>query len=154
MSKKKLGMGFRDLFCFNQALLAKQCWRFLKNEDNLVSRIMKAKYYSRSSVLEAQRGQRPSYAWWSIQWSCGLVKEGLIWRIGNGTSVKIWGDKWLPMPSTYTVQSQPITLTREVKVSALIDEGTRWWNQTLLQENFNQKEVQLIQSILVRSSSQ
>jgi hypothetical protein len=93
ISKKNGGMGFRDLHLFNQALLAKQCWRLLKNEDSIVSKIMKGKYYPRSSILEAPCGNRPSYAWRSIQGSCGLLKEGLIWRIGNGNKVKIWGEK-------------------------------------------------------------
>lgn len=89
MSKKNGGMGFRDLHCFNQALFAKQCWRLFKNEDSLVSKILKVKYYPRSSILEAQKGTKPSYAWRSIEQSCGLLKKGLIWRIGNETSVKI-----------------------------------------------------------------
>ena len=63
MSKKNGGMGFRDLYYFNQALLSKQGWHFLKNEDSLVARIMKAKYYPRCSILEGQRESRPSYAW-------------------------------------------------------------------------------------------
>ena len=85
---------------------------------------------------------------------CSLLKEWLIWRIGNGTSVQIWGDKWLPRLSTYAVQSQPIILNKDSKVSALINDDMRWWNQTLLQENFSQEEMQLIQSIPIGSTSQ
>jgi hypothetical protein len=115
---------------------------------------MKGKYYPRSSILEASCGNRPSYAWRSIQGSCGLLKVGLIWRIGNGNKVKIWGEKWLPKPTTYTVQSPPNTLNRESLVCDLIDPDTRWWNPIILQENFNPEERHLIQSIPIGSAHQ
>jgi hypothetical protein len=45
VSKAQGGLGFRDLVIFNKALLAKQCWRLLKNPDSLVARILQAKYF-------------------------------------------------------------------------------------------------------------
>lgn len=83
-SKEKGGLGFRDFLCINKALLAKQFWRLWQDPDSFVSRILKAKYYPNSSVLEARLGNKPSFAWRSIVGSCDLVKQVLYWGIGNG----------------------------------------------------------------------
>jgi hypothetical protein len=93
------GMGFRDLHFFNKALLAKQCWRLWKEEDSIMAKIMKGKYYPRGTVLDSQLGNKPSFIWRSIHCSRNLVQDGLIWRIGDGSKVHIWGDKWLPTPN-------------------------------------------------------
>lgn len=44
-SKAYGGMGFRKLRSFNIALVGKQGWRLLINENSLVSRVYKARYY-------------------------------------------------------------------------------------------------------------
>lgn len=75
-------MGFRDLACFNKVLLAKQVWRMWKMPDSLIARIMKAKYHPEVSILEAPRGKKPYFALRSIQSSCDLIREGLVWRMG------------------------------------------------------------------------
>jgi hypothetical protein len=74
-------MGFRDFACFDKALLAKQCWRLWKMSDSLITRIMKAKYFPNCLILDASQGRNPSFAWRSIQKSCELLMEGLIWRV-------------------------------------------------------------------------
>lgn len=48
------GLGFKDLRCYNLALLAKQGWRLLNGGDSLLRRVLKTKYYPRSSILKAQ----------------------------------------------------------------------------------------------------
>ena len=39
-----------------------------------------------------------------------VVGAGHRWQVGDGTSIQIWRDKWLPKPSTFQVISMPNTL--------------------------------------------
>jgi hypothetical protein len=43
-NKNHGGMGFRDTWAFNEALLTKQGWRFITQPDSLVAKVYKAKY--------------------------------------------------------------------------------------------------------------
>jgi len=110
MSWKKLGrkkeiggMGFRELDCFNMAMLAKQGWRLLKISDSLAARVLKEKYYPKSSFLLSSLGKRPSFSWRSIWNARPLIEEGIMWRVGNGLNVKIWEDKWIPSTFSHKI---------------------------------------------------
>jgi hypothetical protein len=46
------GMGFRDLHTFN-IVLGKQSWRLLSNLESLCARVLKAKYFPDTSLLNA-----------------------------------------------------------------------------------------------------
>jgi hypothetical protein len=41
---------------FNKALLAKQVWRILQNPNSLTGKIVQAKYFPHSSIMEATLG--------------------------------------------------------------------------------------------------
>jgi hypothetical protein len=73
--------------------------------------------------------------------------EGLVWRIGDGKQVKIWGDRWVPQPSTFKIQSPCISLPIDAKVAELFDPAGGGWNVQLVKSIFNEEEAALICNI-------
>ncbi|XP_021760243.1 uncharacterized protein LOC110725079 [Chenopodium quinoa] len=131
------GLGFRDLRCFNQALLAKQIWRLHHNQGSLVHSILKAKYFKHCDVLEAYRGYDPSYTWRSIWGAKSLLLEGLKWRVGNGTDIPVWDCAWLPGNSSICVPSLLDRSDMSLRVCDLIDHESMSWREEVIRNNFN-----------------
>ncbi|GJZ76993.1 reverse transcriptase [Tanacetum coccineum] len=65
-SKFRRGLGFRYFGVFNRSLLAKQVWRLITNPTALAAKVLKARYFPRSSFFDANVGYRPSYVWRSF----------------------------------------------------------------------------------------
>jgi ribonuclease HI len=143
-SKDVGGLGCRDLEIFNQALLAKQGWRILQKPGSLVGKIFREKYFRGSSFFTATVGRNPSYAWRSMLKARGILDEGLVWRIGDGSSIRIWEDKWVQPTLGYNLKRPIVGVNHEDRVSILIDQESRWWNVPKLQEMFSEVEVQTI----------
>ena len=103
LPKAQGGLGFRDMHAFNVAMLSCQAWRLIQYPDSLCAQILKAWYYPNGQLLEAQPSAGISYAWHSLLHGVQLVREGFIWRIGNGTNVNIWSNPWIPRPWSRTM---------------------------------------------------
>ena len=131
------GMRFINLKIFNVALLAKQCWRMLKEKDSLLHRVFKAKYFSKCSFLEAYTGGNASYTWRSLWGPKSLLLEGLQWRIGNGRKVKAWDDKWLQTQGVITRPFLGVEFNPDLLVHALIDDSKEEWNAELIKLMFS-----------------
>lgn len=110
-SKSVEGMGFRGISEFNQSLLGKQYWRLLEEENSLAGRVMKGRYYPRTNLENSNSGFRSSYAWRSIQCAKELVQRGSRWRIGNGKTVRVFDDRWIPCNPGFKVRSPRINLS-------------------------------------------
>jgi hypothetical protein len=66
VSKRKGGMCFHDIHCFNLALLAKQAWRLIQEPDSLCARVLRAKYFPSGDLLNAELKKGSSFTWQSI----------------------------------------------------------------------------------------
>lgn len=94
-SKDKGGLGMRDFSAFNNALLAKQCWRLATNPTSFAATVLRGKYFLRTDIWEEKIPQQASFTWRSIMSARELVKEGSRWVVGNGRKVKFWKDAWV-----------------------------------------------------------
>lgn len=131
------GLGFKDLSVFNDALLGRQAWRLIRKPDSLLGQVMKAKYYPNRSFLEASLGQSCSFSWKSIWSSKALIKEGMIWRVGNGLHINIWRDPWLVDKESRFATSEEVENLNYV--NELIDNNTMEWKTNLIAESFNER---------------
>uniref|UniRef100_A0A453MSL4 Reverse transcriptase zinc-binding domain-containing protein n=1 Tax=Aegilops tauschii subsp. strangulata TaxID=200361 RepID=A0A453MSL4_AEGTS len=132
--KCKGGVGFRDFRIFNQALLARQAWRLISKPDSLCAQILKARYYPDGNLVDTVFTGNASSSWQAISYGLELLKKGLIWRVGNGRSIRVWRDNWIPRPYSY----KPISARGRCRyhfVSDLLNDNGSW-KTGLLQQYF------------------
>ncbi|KAK3221803.1 hypothetical protein Dsin_008828 [Dipteronia sinensis] len=104
-SKNLGGLGFRNLDIFSRALLSKQGWRLISTPNSLVARVLKNRYYPAASFLKAEKCSSRSMVWNSILWGWGILEAGTRCWIGNGSTVYIKNDRWIPQPATFQIVS-------------------------------------------------
>ena len=146
MPKNEGGMGFKELRKFNNAMLAKQVWRLVHDKQSLFYRVFKAKFFPSGDIFSAQV-KSGSYAWQSILKARYLIADGARYRVGNGQTVWIYQDCWLPSDGSGKVISPPSLLSTDARVANIIDVDSGWWNVYLLERAFLSFEVQKIKSI-------
>ncbi|KAA3479973.1 reverse transcriptase [Gossypium australe] len=140
------GMGFKNLFLFNKALLAKQVWRILTQPKFLLAKVLKARYHPYSHILSANIGSYPSFTWRSICSAQDLIVNGMLWRVGNGTCINIWDDPWLPGRENNRLSVEKI-MPNWTTVNQLINYETNTWNKELIHNIFYADTATRISSI-------
>ncbi|KAL9230819.1 hypothetical protein vseg_006119 [Gypsophila vaccaria] len=149
--KKLRGIGFRDYRLFNQALLGKQAWRLCIDEESLVSRVFKGKYYPDSTFLKANLGVNPSYTWRSICEARSVVRLGLRKRISDGRRTAIWEEAWIPGNNDGRVITRKPVNCSWFMVKDLIGENNNSWREADVRACFIPFEADRILSIRLSS---
>lgn len=92
------GWGFRNLECFNLALLVKQYWRLMTQSNSLVACILKEKYF-KGNLPSTSSKCKSSMLWKSLLATQELVDKGARWQVRNGKTIQIWKHWWLLIPN-------------------------------------------------------
>ncbi|XP_071939906.1 uncharacterized protein [Coffea arabica] len=139
LNKSAGGLGFKDFEAFNQALLGKKVWRLLTKPNPLVSKVLKAKYSPKDSILQCSSTKNASWIWQGLMGTKSLVNEGLIRRIGNGRSTSIWEHKWIPDTATGRPTTCRLSNCELERVDELISHHR--WNRNIIFRNFNRNDA-------------
>ncbi|KAF7812457.1 reverse transcriptase [Senna tora] len=92
------------------------------------------------------KGHKPSWGWSSLLDGRDFLKDGLCWRIGNGSKVKVGKDKWIP-PLEGMMLSLPLSYVgdKDALVSDLICDGD--WDLSSIACSIAPSELNAILSI-------
>ena len=141
-------MGFRKGKDFNKALLAKLAWMIASNRDSLCINLLRSKYKVRENWIQSEPSKNASPIWKAIEKTKPLIAKGACYLVGNGASINVWMDSWIPwlvgfkpIPKVDSIQRNPLML------SNLISTEDHCWNLPLLNELFNSELVEAIQKI-------
>ena len=104
--------------------------------------------------MEATNPSSSSYAWKSVLRGREVIKRGAIWRIGDGKSAAIWGERWLPNKFAPTVVSPCVANLVDAKVSSLIDQETISWKTEIIDTILLIFEVVMVQKIPLSHTDQ
>ena len=138
------GIGFKKIHDFNIAMLGKQCWKLMTDPHSLVARILKARYYPRSSFTDASVGFYPSYTWRSLMAAKNVVVNGSRIQIGDGQQVQLSKDPWLPDVHNGFITSELDESLATATVDCLMVPGQRSWDYDLITDVFNSRDAGLI----------
>lgn len=99
--------------------LTKWCW------------LDKAKYFPRGTIFDA-KASSGSYAWQSILKAKKVIDVRLVWRLGNGNSIQIYNDRWIPITNSAKIISPWVVVLEDAVVANLLDQDWRGWNRNWL----------------------
>ena len=76
-----------------------------------------------------------------------VIDLGSRWRVGSGSRIHIWRDRWIPTKTTFKIQSLVKILTKNATIDSLIQHPTRQWNVPLIDAMFSTTKAATIKSI-------
>ncbi|KAL9816039.1 putative ribonuclease H domain, reverse transcriptase zinc-binding domain-containing protein [Arabidopsis thaliana] len=144
-SKGEGGLGFRDLQCFNDALLAKLSWRILTKPQCLLARTLLGKYCHFTPFLDCKPPATISHGWRSICIGRDLLKRKLGKVIGCGKQTSLWQEPWLSLQSPITPMGPPHASSHKWTVSQLISPTTLEWDRGLIQQTIPEFEIEILE---------
>lgn len=112
----------------------------------LMARVLKSKYFKDCSFMEAGLGNNPSWVWRSIWEGRKVLEAGFRWSIGNGASVRIDKDPWLPLAGDFKPRridaDEGFTWVRQ-----LINDDMATWKEEVISRLFFPDHARCILSI-------
>ncbi|CAN0914975.1 Putative ribonuclease H protein At1g65750 [Linum grandiflorum] len=147
--KEHGGMGFKDLYGFNLAMLGKQGWQLFTNHTTLVYKILKAKYFPHGNFLSAALGSNPSVTWRSIVEARLTVLQGYRWKVGDGSQIKVWEDPWIRRDGCFEAESRSPIPDSNLRVSALLQPNGEEWDEVRVRSLFHPREADEILAMTV-----
>ena len=131
--KDEGGLDFRKSKAFNQALLAKIAWWVAIDRDNICVRALRSKYKVDEDWLGSEPRKNASHLWCAIEKLRPIIKMGACFLVGDGLSIDMWKDPWVPWLEGFTPKplhaNDPNT---PMRVSNLFDASNRSWKTNVL----------------------
>ncbi|XP_026458491.1 uncharacterized protein LOC113359006 [Papaver somniferum] len=141
------GLGFMNMVLFNSAMITKIGWRLEQDKDSLWYQLMDAKYLLGRNVLSMNTKAKDgdSWIWKGVLEGIQNIQQHCEWRIGNGNTIKIWEDFWIPTSTDKLIK--PANCPNDIQLLAHLTTYQREWNIYLIQQIFSFDTAQVITNL-------
>ncbi|KAK6131123.1 hypothetical protein DH2020_035122 [Rehmannia glutinosa] len=150
LPKSDGGLGFQDLGLFNEALLTKQLWRLVSQPNLLISKVLKAKYFSKGGLLGCVPRSGDSWVWKSWLKSKKALEMGLRLQVGSGNVVRIWEAPWLLKTPAFMISGIKPADCEIVWARELMTDNGKNWNIGILEQLFCVEDIKNILQVPIK----
>lgn len=112
--------------------------------DSLLYRCFKARYFPRTTFLDAVESPNSSFVWRSIMAALQILKSGYCWRVGNGSSIQVLGDKWIPNQPTNKIIHPANGDIDDWLVSDQFDNDLHSWQTDVAMTMFHREDAEAL----------
>lgn len=120
----------------------------MKNQDTLVSKVFKAKYFPNYYFLVMELGTNPSLLWRSLWKSQQVLVLQSRWRIGDGSSINVMLDPWVRGVQGGRMEAPQEDHVYSLMAQELMDPHSKQWDRNKIEELFP-NEISILQVPLV-----
>ncbi|XP_074320432.1 uncharacterized protein LOC141657179 [Silene latifolia] len=114
------GLGIKAAEPLNDALSTKLCSKVLLNNSSSAAKTIHSKYCTPSR----HSFSRGSHIWKNIGRGWNILKDHLLWSIGDGSTISLWDDPWLDLGPLRTLVLGPLSLSSSsAKLNSIISNG-------------------------------
>ncbi|XP_074377914.1 uncharacterized protein LOC141719436 [Apium graveolens] len=109
------------------------------NQKQQVEWVFKARYYPTGNYLGAKLGESPSFVWRSIMEAQNVLKADAVRLVGDGTTISVLKDPWLPHPTNAFVTTNSEAL-HGATFNSLFEIGEHKWDEELISDIFEDRD--------------
>ncbi len=154
-AKEAGGLGFRESKVFNQALLAKLTWWVASGREILCIKALRSKYKVDVDWLGRDPCKNTSPLSKAIEKLHEVVLKGACFIVGDGASIDMWKDPWVPWLEGFTPTPRDPNIPKTpMKVSNLIDPVNRKWKFDVLKSLVDPCFLNAILQVIVPARAQ
>ncbi|KAL0013274.1 hypothetical protein SO802_000343 [Lithocarpus litseifolius] len=142
------GLGFKNTREVIEALLAKFAWMVASGKQSLCMEVLRSKYKVKEDWLRSEPSKFASPTWRAIERAKKLIEKGACFLLGDGKSINIWADPWVPWTEDFMPKPRiDDYLQLPNKAHHVIDHNFKAWDEDMVKEVFSAKDAQAILSI-------
>lgn len=105
---------------------------FGNNSNPLVTKVIQARHYPDTDILNATLRNNMSYAWRSLFDAQEIIKQGCRKRIENGKDTRVYKVPWLPCLENGYLATVIHKELEQAAFQSLMDESETRWDEDIL----------------------
>jgi len=96
LPREEGGLGIRSIKDCNKASMLKYIWILFTDKESLWCRWIHSNFLKKHNFWVAQQPSMCAWSWKKILQLRGPFRQSFGWEVGNGHSISLWFDNWLP----------------------------------------------------------